>query len=118
MLKEQLLKEYKIPTKKLFCTAMFVIVFCLFVNIFGIISYVSCASELAAMENLTLWNLIKIDIERGYKGTTLKALEYFYKAFMCFLVCIIFTVPLCLTPYTRRKQKQFLSLINQLPDDI
>ena len=118
MLKQQLLKKYKILNNKPFYAVMLVLAFGLCVNITAIICYVSRASDLAAIENLTLWDLTKIDMERDYKGTTVKALEYFLKAFMNFLTCIVLTMVLCSTPYIQRKRKQILKLINQLPDEI
>ena len=97
---------------------MFVLFFGLCVNITAIIIYVSRASDWAAIENFTLLNLIELDIDQDYKGTTVKALECLFKAFMAFLTCLVLTIPLCFVPYTRRKQKQILSLIKQIPDEI
>ena len=119
MLKEQLLKKHKVITNRQFYITMFVLVFCLCVLIPIIIIYVNEASDLAVMENLTLSDLVEIDdINQDYKGTTVKALEFLFKAFIYFLDCILLTIVLCSLPYTRHKQKQIHSLIEQLPDEI
>ena len=118
MLKKQILKKYKPLSDKAFYFLMYFLAcsFCVLVTI--IVVYVSRASNWAAIDNLTLLDLDKIDIDQNYKGTTVKALEYLLMAFMNLLACIVITIPLCFARYTRRKQKRLLSLINQIPDDV
>ena len=118
MLKEQILKEYKPPSNKTFYILTFFLACGACALVAVIVIYISRASSLAAIENLTLLDLDKIDIDQNYKGTTVKALEYLLMAFMNLLACIVITIPLCFARYTRRKQKRLLSLINQIPDDV
>ncbi len=118
MLKEQLLKEYKIQSDKTFYTGTIIYAFCLCVIIASVVIYFIFASYLAATEDFRLLYLIDIDTEQVYTGTMVKAYEFLFRAFLNFIVCIVMSIGLCSALYKRRKYKHILSLINQIPDEI
>ena len=118
MLKEQLLKEFYFPSNKRYRFCLLILAFVLCANIIFIIYYLNLALELAANEKLILIDLGNIDLDQDYKGTIVKAILYFFRAIMQFLVFILFAMQFFFLPYTRRKQKRIVSLINQIPDEI
>lgn len=125
MLKEQMLKKYKAIGPKWCYTKQYnlvisalIIATCILIAIIAL--KVDHAVKFAAMDNKSLSSLVNMDLDtyQTYKGSTAKAVECLDKA-RFFLFPFIFCVTcLCLIPLTKRKQKEILALIEQLPDEV
>lgn len=119
MLKEQLLKKFSVRSPRFYYFAFSIVIFLLCLIITFCILLVDDAAKWAAIDNQFLSDLINIDLYQTYKGSTIIAMHILSLAITHSLYSVLlFTIMMWYIPRIVRKQREFLALIYQLPDEI